>query len=415
MAPPLEPPSTVRPVPTAVLYAMDPPAGPGGRGHRPLLSPFMQRVAHQMQLDADLPDTSHAHRQLGHSKSAIGARTGHQAPEQGQGQALPQPPDGAAAAAYTAHVAVSHATLHLQVRSQHTQQQPDAQRGEHTQLPAQRSRTQPASPLSSPDAFLAGHPPARQHSQAASPKQYALLLSHSHDASAQQHAGDTQQGRQSWVHLTTAQDGGSQAARSSTSSSQQRHSPSSRHSAVHKPCPRHAGSVPVPTAVSSGGTSLSSQQASNSIGVHSRYVRQSHAAEKPARSPVTQCAEAGSGIKHEVKSTRHDSPLSHAVHPQKLPHQLQLSASHGSRSVSESRVSQGREQQGPCANVRKHAWADQSSNSTSQSSSSSTLDRDSLDAALTVHNSASQSIMVPLELPSPMPESSSEGDALPCK
>ena len=127
---------------------------------------------------------------------------------------------------------------------------------------------------------------------------------------------------------------------------------------------------------------------------------------------VTQCAEAGSSIKQDDECARHDSSSSHGVPSQQVPGQLHLLASASGRSVSESRVPRRRERQASSASVRRRAWADESRNSSTSSTSSSTLNSCCLDAALSVHNSGSQSIMVPLELPSPMPESSSEGDAL---
>ena len=59
MAPPLEPPSTSKPLlaqaARAPAYSL---AVAGDRDIRPQLSPFLRRVAHQMQLDADVLNVS---------------------------------------------------------------------------------------------------------------------------------------------------------------------------------------------------------------------------------------------------------------------------------------------------------------------------------------------------------------------
>ena len=59
MAPPLEPPSTAKPLPAQVArhpaYSV---AAAGNGSNRPQLSPFLRRVAHQMQLDADVLNVS---------------------------------------------------------------------------------------------------------------------------------------------------------------------------------------------------------------------------------------------------------------------------------------------------------------------------------------------------------------------
>lgn len=55
MAPPLEPPSTGKPLPAQVASAPAySQAAAGNGGNRPQLSPFLRHVARQMQLDADV-------------------------------------------------------------------------------------------------------------------------------------------------------------------------------------------------------------------------------------------------------------------------------------------------------------------------------------------------------------------------
>ena len=274
---------------------------------------------------------------------------------------------------------------------------------------------------------------------AASPEQHAhqdtSLLRHSSDAGVQQQAVHVQQCRQpaegAVTQAATAEGSTTKGSRASQKEQQlqqqqqpdgvQQHSPGSRQSAVHSLNRRHhyAGSTPGSVGLSGYSTSPSSQQASNSMKGHSRHAGPSA---RPAALFVTQCAEAGSSIKHGAKPARHDSALGHPVPSQKLPDQSGASMSSTGRSASESRVPQGKERPGlpnlsEC--VKGDAWADEGTTSTatgiSSSSSSSTLDQKCLGAASSMHQTALQSMMVPLELPSPMPDRRSEGTALPIR
>ena len=431
MAPPLEPPSTIKPVPAGVTWAaLDPPVASGDQSNRPQLSPFLRRVAHQMQLE--LPNFSH--RPRGDMVTEI-ACTSHQKSEQGQRPSHPE--GGAATAAYTGNDPVSHAASHRSAQSQLTRHQDHAERKHQLQVPGQCLVTEPACPRPCDgllgDLLASQQPPGKL---AAAPAQhtYASLPSRPCVAGAHQQATAAHQCRQ---HLTTAHGKGSTTVSSSAGLSQQqhrpddgqhrpddgqRHSPSSRQSAVYSP---HHGTASLPCSIgrlSTVGTSPSSQQASNSLKPDSRHVGRFA---KPAALLVTQCAETGSSIRHGAESVRHEPPLAHAVPSQKLLDQLIASTSSGGRSASESGVPQGKEQPGPPGwdiNINRHAWVDEGTNSTTKSSSgsssssssgsSSTLDHQCLGAVSSVHQTASQSMMVPLELPSPMPDSSSEGDTL---
>ena len=215
----------------------------------------------------------------------------------------------------------------------------------------------------------------------------------------QQQPGSVQQQQQQWQ----------------PGSEQQQHSPSSRQSAVQSPSD-HQGTGLMSWSVHLSGrtTSPSSQQASNSIEADSRLVA---AWAKPAATLVTQCADAGSRIKQGGKSARHDSPLGHPLLSHKLPEQSGVSSPIADRAAPESGAPEGKEQPGSSGYVKRPAWADEdtSSTSTSSSSSSSTLEQQCSGAASSVssvHQTASQSMMLLLELPSPMPDSSSEGTAL---
>lgn len=82
MAPPLEPPSTAKPLPAGVTRAAGYPLAAAEDGsNRPQLSPFLRRVAHQMQLDSEVLNVSQSDRQLG--AIIAHASTVHKQPEQG--------------------------------------------------------------------------------------------------------------------------------------------------------------------------------------------------------------------------------------------------------------------------------------------------------------------------------------------
>ena len=321
--------------------------------------------------------------------------------------------------------------------------QSDGHLAQYIQVPGQCSLIAPA-PASIPDG-LPGESQVCQHQAgmpAASPEQHAQqdtsLLCHHHGAGAQHPAGHVQSTRQPQVqfHTATADRFVTKAAtgeisvttgsRASLKQQQQQlqpqpdcvqqHSPSSRQSAVHSPIRRHhgAGSMPCSMSLSGCSTSPSSQQASNSTKGHSRHVSPST---KPAASLVTQCAQAGSSIKRGAKSGRRDSALGHPVPSQKLPDQSGALTPSTGRSLSESKFPHPKEWPGLSgwpARGKGDACADEGINSTTRSSSSSgTLDQQCLGSVLRMQQTASQSLMVPLELPSPMLDSSSEGTALP--
>lgn len=204
----------------------------------------------------------------------------------------------------------------------------------------------------------------------------------------------------------------------------QQHGPSSRQSAVQSPG-GHQGTGSTPWSVNLSGctTSPSSQQASNSMESDSRRVA---AWARPAASLVTQCADAGSSMKQGAKSARHNSPLCHPLPSQKLPEQPGVASPSPGRSASESGAPQGKEQPGPSgwgAGVKRPVWADEDTTRTTTSSNSSGSSSSALEqqysgaasSASSVHQTASQSMMLPLELPSPMLDSSSEGNALPIR
>lgn len=69
MAPPLEPPSTVKPLPAGGTRAARYPLAAAEDGsNRPQLSPFLRCVAHQMQLDSEVLNVSQRDCQFGTSK-----------------------------------------------------------------------------------------------------------------------------------------------------------------------------------------------------------------------------------------------------------------------------------------------------------------------------------------------------------
>ena len=272
-----------------------------------------------------------------------------------------------------------------------------------------------------------------QHAQHDTP-----LLSCSHGAGAQQQAGPVQQCGQPQTHVATAAaegdltkgaTGEEPMTMGSLSQKQQQqrrqpdgvqqHSPSSRLSAVHSPRRHHdKGSMPWPISLAGCSTSTSSQQASNCVKGDSRHATPSA---RPTALLVTHNAQASRSSKHGAKSARHASASGHPVPSQKLLDQSEASTPSTGTSASESTVPQGKERPGRFgwpARAKRDGWADEGNNSTTEgisSSNSSTLDQLCMDAASSVHQVASQSMMVPLELPSPMPDSSSEGTALPIR
>ena len=329
--------------------------------------------------------------------------------------------------------------------------QDDAHPDQCIQVPGQgHCSVPPAAHASTPDG-LSGDAQACQHQPGmptASLQQYAQqdisLLRHSHGATAQQQAGHVQHCKQPQAQFATAaaegvETKGATAEKAMTKESRaglkqqqqqqqpdgaQQHSPSSRQSAMHSPRRHHiGGSTPWSLSLSGCSTSPSSQQASNFIKGDSRHVSPSA---RPAALLITQSAEAGSSMKHGVKSARHDSASGQPLPSQKPPDESGASSPTTDRSASQSTLPEGKERPGLSgwpAHVGRGGWNDKGINSTtksissdsssSSSSSSSSLDRQSMGAALSMPQTASQSMMVPPELPSPMPDSSSEGTALP--
>ena len=273
------------------------------------------------------------------------------------------------------------------------------------------------------------------------------LLSHPYGVDAQQQAGVVHQCGQPQAHSVPATGEGSTTAGSRSSlqlqqrqqqpqqqpgsvqqqpqqrqpgNVQQQHSPSSRQSAMQSPS-GHKGTGSMPWSVHASGhtTSPSSQQASNSVEAD---IRQVAAWARPAASLVTQCADAGSRIKQGAKAAGHDSPLGRPLPSQKLPGQSGVSSPITDRSAPEFGAPQGKERPGPSgwgARVKKPVWAEEDTTRTttsiSSSSSSNSLEQQcsgAASSALSAHHTASQSMMLPLELPSPLPGSTSEGSAL---
>lgn len=132
-------------------------------------------------------------------------------------------------------------------------------------------------------------------------------------------------------------------------------------------------------------------------------------------------------MKSGGKSVRHDPPLGHPLASQKLPEQSGVSSPVADGSASESRPPQDKELPGLSgwgAGVKKPVWAEGdttrtttsiSSSSSSNSSSSNSLEQQcsgAASSALSAHHTVSQSMMLLLELPSPLPGSTSEGSAL---
>lgn len=323
--------------------------------------------------------------------------------------------------------------------------QNDAHPDQRIQVPGQGHCSVPlAAHASIPDG-LSGDAQACQHQPsmpAASLQQHAQqdtsLLRHSHGATAQQQARHVQHCKQPQAQFATATAEGVETKRATAEKAttkesraglkqqqqqqqpdgMQQHSPSSRQSAMHSPRRHHIEeSTPWSVSLSGCSTSPSSQQASNSIQADSRHVSPSA---RPAALLISQSAEAGSSMKHGARSARHDSALRQPLPSQKPPDESGASSPTTGRSASQSTLPECKERPGLSgwpAHVGRGGWNDKGINSTTKSisdssSSSSSLDRQSMGAALSMPRTASQSIMVPLELPSPMPDSSSEGTAL---
>ena len=410
MAPPLEPPSTVKPMPAGARAASDPQGVSEGQNAEPLLSPFLQRVAHQMQCDAQLLGIRHDHRKL---EGTVEHRPSCDNQKAAQNQQSPEDYTKAATTANELAGAVLHSSNSLHGTHSHLQRdshQEGAQGHFRPHLPAQGSFKEVCQPRCHPDLLdlesqqSRGTPAVRPSQHRQQPMHLLGPASHAsqHPASAsmrkpQARAGHADRGsagsvQQQQHRQVRQQQHGSDAG--------QQHSPGSRQSI--RQCHQHAAGLQSLSSGHDADMTPGSQQASNSLEAHSRHVR--HLV-RPAASLATQRTEAGSTIRHDARSGRGDSPIGHTPASEELPGCLDMSSTGVVEFPSESEASQRKKKKGsgssPAGSV-----------ATSSGSSGASLDQRQLHGGQSMHEAASESIMAPLQLPSPLLDSNSEGALL---
>ena len=420
MAPPLEPPSTVKPGPAGARWASDPHGVPEGPGQESLLSPFLQRVAHQTQCDAELLGVRHSQRKLADTTEH---RPAYDDQKAAWHQKSPQAYEEAATAADKLAAAVMHSSGSLyQAQSQRDTQEDHAQRQPRLHQPAHAPSKESCQPRCHPGLLVSAsqqsqgmlaacldqhhYQPvhsldsvsyASQHMASASQPKVQTSAGHTDDRKADRESAGSVQGQQ---HRQVGQQEHSFDGR-------QHQSPSSRQSI--RQCHQRGAASHSLSSDHNAGITPSSQQASNSLEAHSRRV--AHPV-RPAASLVTQCAKAGSIISHDARSAADDSPTDQAPALKKLPEWLDMSTSDPVESPAESEACQRKRKKSGWSSPAGSHWSAASGSSSRNSSNSSSLDQRQLRGERSVHQPASESMMVAVQLPSPLPDSSSEGDVL---
>ena len=431
MAPPLEPPSTIQPA--------------GVSRAPPILSPFMQRVAHQMQLDAELLSHSQTHTQAQQQMLQRDAESlsmdhrhwlAHRAEGfagQVQGHDVAQPVTDS----------VIGATLHTKsTRALHKPEQ-GAQHGlapQHEQAlvkltdQASSSQVTPAAAphlqsqvtgLASPPSVASLHTKGSQQASrvlhAARIDEETSSAKGSSACQASQHAAESHASGQK---VRTSRP----SAISHGQSNVHQHSPASRQSLVQRAGSKETCFLTPYASSMPAGVLPSSQQASNSIGdghcmgsadsdkamndgarIAAQHVADSIPAlssglgtaddiqQITARPSSVQTAGPGTASEAAVKPSDH---MVHAVYS--------MTASFGrarSSSPEQSRMKK-RKGRNSWTNHVPACWRDDSYSSCSSSSGTAPVMEFSA-----VQGVASESVMMPLELPSPMPCTSSEGNS----
>jgi len=434
MAPPLEPPSTIQPA--------------GVPRPPPTLSPFMQRVARQMQLDAELLNHSQTHTQAQQQMLQRDAES----LSVGQRHRLAHRAEGFAKQAQSHDMAqpmtdsVNGARLHTKsMRALHKHEQGEgAQHGlapQHEQALvrlAEQGFTSEVSPaaasymqsqvtgLASPPSVASVHTKGSQQTSrllhAARIDEEASSAKGSSSCQASQHAAESHASRQK------VQTSRPSAVSHGQSSVHQQHSPTSRHSLVQRAGSKENCFLTPDASSKPAGVLPSSQQASNSIGDgHCMGSADSGKAvndgARIARQPVADSnLDLSNGLGtadgvHQITArpvsvktagpattseaaVKPSDQMVHAVHS--------MTASFGRARSSSPEQSRMKKRTG------RNSWADHVPacwTDDSYSSCSSSFGTDPVIELSAVQGVASESVMMPLELPSPMPCSSSEGNS----
>lgn len=443
MAPPLEPPSTIQPA--------------GAPRPPPILSPFMQRVARQMQLDAELLSHSQTHTQaqqqmlqrdaesldqrhwLAHraqgfaqqaqshdvaqpvTDSMIGARLHTKSmralhkPEQGaQHGVAPQHEQASvrlaeqASTSQVSPAAASHRQSQVTglaspptVASVHTKGSQQTSRG----LYAARVDEEASSATGS-SSYRASHHAAESHA------------AESH--AAESHAAESHASRQK-VHTSRLS-----AISHGQSSVHQQHSPGSSQSPMQGAGSKESCFLTPDASSTPGGVLPSSQQASNSIGDghcmgsadsvkvmndDARIAAQHVADSIPALSNGLGTAEGIHQITARPKSVKTAGPATTSEASDKPSDQV-VHAVHSMAASFERARSSSPKQSRMKKRKGRNSWADHVPACwTDDSYSSSSSGTGPVVEFSGMQGVASESVMMPLELPSPMPCTSSEGNS----
>ena len=358
MAPPLEPPSTVQPAQAGVSRVLSPPT---------VISPFLQRVARQMQLDTELLSHVSIHRQAQQQMLQLDAETliRTQKPEQAQ-QCLAMPDEE------------QHAAKIAQQ--------------------AQGLQDQPAQPV-----LASGAVPMQNAVEA---KEDSLLSAYNSPTASQQ-TKDSRRGM---------------AANNRELDSHQQHASGSQSGTGNKPgsqqasnCVAAANSVNQ-SARSEGQHVLDSGLSNRSVSVSDGATpsRLGFAGSEAQMDSHSWSDQPGNGQARPGGEFHAEQQL-HAGSPLQAGRQHQATAKSGEHdvvsqhhSVHHSGLQQTKVKKAKgCSSWARHAVKDWSSDGSSCSSNSSELKRSCAvgEAQLTV----SESVMMPLELPSPMRDSSIDG------
>lgn len=283
MAPPLEPPSTIQPAQAGFRGVSSPP---------PVLSPFLHRVARQMQLDAELLSHRHNHRRAQHHMLELDAEAlGYsQIPWQAQAswnmatQAVDAEelmPEEGVAGSRNGHAEHAEQAVPA-VPAQHGHQQPQGQQ-DQARLAEQTSGTETSAAAETPQR-------QRAETSSVSPKQWRAV---GHVQSAwlrrAQPPFQSSQHVSPGISQKTKHNRPGGTVSSSPGDLQQQHSPSSQQS-FRQLSRDQQGSRLTPETVSSSAAMLpSSQQASNSV----------------AGSSATCAADSGKTASHGARSADH--------------------------------------------------------------------------------------------------------------
>ncbi len=432
MAPPLEPPSTVQPA--------------GVPRPPPILSPFMQRVARQMQLDAELLSHSQTHTQaqqqmLQRDAESLSVDHRHWLAHRAEGFA-----QQAQSHDVTRPMTDSMIGAGLHPKSMRALHKPEqgAQHGlapQHEQASvrlAQQASTSQVSPaaashlqsqvtwLASPPNVASVHTKGSQHTSRV--LHAARIVAETSSAKGSSACQASQHAAESHASGQKSQTSRLSAVSHGQSSMHQQHSPASRQPSMQGARSKESCFLTPDASSMPAGALPSSQQASNSIGDghcmgsvdsgkavdNGAGIAGQHAADSNlalsnglgTEDGVHQIMARPNSVKTAGPATTSEAAVKPSDHMVHAVHSMAASFERASFSSPEQSRMKKRKGRNSWTDHVPACWTDDSYSSCSSSSGTGPVVEFS-----GVQGVASESVMMPLELPSPMPCTSSEGNS----